>query len=104
MPDEGGLTHDDVLSDATEGDTMPSYSDVHKAVRVEKFRIWLAWASGGAIWLIITNATRNVPILSVITQVLLVALGIFFTVAALTMTRKLNAKADAARKEVLGEL
>lgn len=83
---------------------MPSYSDVQKAVRIEKFRIWSAWASGGAIWLIITNATQNIRILSVITQVLLIVLGIFFTVAAATMTSKLNRKADTARKEVLGDV
>lgn len=82
---------------------MPSYSDVEKAVRAEKRQIWAAWLSGGIIWLIITNATRNVPVVSVITQVLLVVLGILFTFAAVTMTRKLNAKADAARKEVLGD-
>jgi hypothetical protein len=55
---------------------MTSYSDVQRSVRVEKFRIWFAWASGGIIWLIITNATKNIAIVSVITQVLLVVLGI----------------------------
>jgi hypothetical protein len=83
---------------------MPSYSDVQKAVRVEKFRIWFAWASGGVIWLIITNATQHVPIVGVITQVLLIVLGVLFTIAAVTMTTRLNRKADAARKEVLGDM
>jgi hypothetical protein len=82
---------------------MPSYRDVQSAVRVEKFKIWAAWLSGGIIWLIITNATRNVAIVSVITQVLLVVLGILSTIAAVTMTNRLNRKADAARKEVLGD-
>jgi hypothetical protein len=83
---------------------MPSYSDVQKAVRVEKFRIWFAWVSGGIIMLIITNATKNIAIVSVITQVLLVVLGILSTIAAVTMTNRLNRKADAARREVLGDL
>jgi uncharacterized membrane protein (UPF0182 family) len=83
---------------------MPSYSDVQKAVRVEKFRIWFAWVSGGVIWLMITNATRNIPIISVITQVLLVVLGVLFTIAAVTMTNRLNRKAEAARTEVLGDM
>lgn len=82
----------------------PSYSDVARAVRAEKIKIWFAWVSGGIIWLIITNATRNVAILSVITQVLLVVLGVLFTVAAVRMTNALNRKADAARHQVLGDL
>jgi hypothetical protein len=82
---------------------MPSYSDVQKAVRVEKFKIWFAWLCGGIIWLIITNAMKNVAVVSVITQVLLVVLGLLSTIAAVTMTNRLNRKADAARKDVLGD-
>lgn len=88
----------------TGGNAVPSYSDVQKAVRVEKFRIWFAWVSGGIIMLIIANATKNVAIVSVITQVLLVALGILATIAAVRMTNALNRKAEAARREVLGDL
>lgn len=83
---------------------MPSYTDVDKAVRTEKRQIWAAWLSGGIIWLIITKATQHIPILGVITQVLLVVLGLLFTFAAMTATNKLNHKADAARKEVLDDL
>ncbi|MFF3690707.1 hypothetical protein [Streptomyces sp. NPDC002187] len=83
---------------------MASYSDVQKAVRVEKFKIWLAWLCGGIMMLIIANGTQNIRIVSVITQVLLVGLGILSTIAAVTMTAKLNRKADAARKDVLGDL
>lgn len=82
----------------------PSYSDIEKAVRTEKRQIWAAWLSGGIIWLIITNATRNVAVVSVITQVLLVVLGIASTFIAVKMTRALNRKADAARRDVLGDL
>lgn len=83
---------------------MASYSDVQKAVRVEKFRIWFAWVSGGIIMLIIANATKDIAIVSVVTQVLLVVLGILSTVAAVRMTNALNRKAEAARKDVLGDL
>ncbi|WP_329311691.1 hypothetical protein [Streptomyces sp. NBC_01262] len=83
---------------------MPSYSDVERAVRAEKRQIWVAWLCGGGIWLLITRATMNIPVVSVITQALLVILGVLFTYAAVTMTRKLNAKADAARREVLGDI
>ncbi|MFI6337823.1 hypothetical protein [Streptomyces sp. NPDC050535] len=79
-----------------------SYSDVQKAVRVEKFRIWFAWVSGGVIMAIITNATRNVSVVSVITEVLFFVLGILSTVAAVRMTSALNRKATTARREVLG--
>jgi energy-converting hydrogenase Eha subunit C len=82
---------------------LPSYSDVQRAVRVEKFRIWFAWLSGGAIMLIIANATKDVHVLSVITQSLLIVLGVLATVAAVRMTSALNRKADGARREVLGE-
>ncbi|MER7838454.1 hypothetical protein ABTY98_21830 [Streptomyces sp. NPDC096040] len=82
---------------------MANYSDVQRAVRVEKFRIWFAWVSGGIIMLIIANATKNISIVSVITQVLLVVLGVLSTIAAVRMTNALNRKAEAARGEVLGE-
>lgn len=82
---------------------MPSYSDIQKAVRVEKFRIWLAWLAGSVIMLIIANATKDIAIVSVITQVLLVVVFLALTVALFRMTGALNRKADAARREVLGE-
>ncbi len=83
---------------------MAEYRDVQSAVRVEKFRIWFAWATGGVIMLLIANATRDIRIVSVITQVLLVAGGIAFTITAVRMTNALNRQAEAARREVLGDL
>lgn len=84
---------------------MPSsYSDVQKAVSREKFQIWFAWLCGGIIMLLIANGTKDIRIVSVITQVLLVVLGILSTIAAVTMTIRLTRKADAARREVLGDL
>ncbi|MGW3205493.1 hypothetical protein [Streptomyces sp. NPDC001135] len=34
------------------------------------FRIWFAWVSGGIIMAIITDATRDIAVVSVITEVL----------------------------------
>ena len=82
---------------------MSSYSDVQKAVRVEKFRIWLAWLCGNFIMLMIAVATQNIHIVSVITQVLLLVVFLALTVALFRMTGALNRKAADARREVLGE-
>lgn len=82
---------------------MASYRDVQSAVRVEKFRIWAAWVSGGLTMLVIARATRDIAVVSVITQALLVVLGILSTVAAMRMTNRLNRRAAAARREVLGD-
>ncbi|MFE6408512.1 hypothetical protein ACFVOR_16435 [Streptomyces sp. NPDC057837] len=82
---------------------MSEYRDVQSAVRVEKFRIWFAWACGNVIMLIIANGTRNVDVLSTITQILCVVVFLLLTFAAVTMTNRLNRKAAAARREVLGD-
>ncbi|MFJ4990052.1 hypothetical protein ACIP9H_40430 [Streptomyces sp. NPDC088732] len=81
----------------------PSYTDIERAVRTEKRQLWTAWFCGGVIWLIIAYATKDVPVLSVITQVLFFALGIAFTVIAIKMSRALNRKASTARRRVLGD-
>jgi hypothetical protein len=83
---------------------VASYSDVQKAVRVEKFRIWFAWVSGGLIMLIIANGTKDIETLGVITEVLFFVGGILFTITAVRMTNALNRKAEAARREVLGDM
>ncbi|MFH9816154.1 hypothetical protein [Streptomyces sp. NPDC017230] len=82
---------------------MSSYRDVQTAVRVEKLRIWFAWICGNIILLIIANGTKDIEIVSVITQVLFVAGFLALTVALFRMTGALNRKAAAARREVLGE-
>ncbi|MGW1802041.1 hypothetical protein ACWCQN_40580 [Streptomyces sp. NPDC001984] len=82
---------------------MSSYSDVQKAVRVEKFRIWLAWLVGNVIMAIIANATKNIAVVSVVTQILLVVVFVALTVALFRMTGALNRRAEAARREVLGD-
>jgi hypothetical protein len=82
---------------------MSSYSEVQKAVRVEKFRIWFAWVCGGWVGLGVALATQNIRVWSVVTQVLFVGLGVLSTVAAVRMTNALNRRAERARREVLGD-
>jgi len=83
---------------------MASYSDVQKAVRKEKRQIWAAWFVGGWVGLGIANATKDMHVVSVITQVLFVGLGVAFTFTAVKMSRALTGKEEAARREVLGDL
>ena len=82
---------------------MASYSDVQKAVRVEKFRIWFAWACGGWVGLGVMIATKDVRVWSVVTQIVFIGLGVLATVAAVRMTSALNRRAERERREVLGE-
>ncbi|MDH6226222.1 hypothetical protein [Streptomyces sp. MJP52] len=82
---------------------QPSYSDIQKAVRVEKFRIWAAWFAGGFVMLGITNAASDVAYLGDIMLVLFVIGFVAFTFTAFKMTNALNRKAEAARREVLGD-
>ncbi|MEU9323214.1 hypothetical protein AB0D91_05280 [Streptomyces canus] len=82
---------------------MPSYSEVQRAVRVEKLRIWFGWLAGNAIMLIVALATQDVAVVSVVTQVLLVVGFLALTVALFRMTGALNRRAAAARREVLGD-
>ena len=58
---------------------------------------------GNIILTIIALATQQVAVLSVVTQVLLVAGFVALTVALFRMTGALNRKAERARREVLGE-
>ncbi|MCP3769510.1 hypothetical protein [Streptomyces sp. MAR25Y5] len=83
--------------------TEPSYSDVQKAVRVEKFRIWFAWVAGGIGGLIICRVFRNMGTAYTVAQVLWLALGVLSFITAYRMTNALNRKATAARRQVLGD-
>ena len=82
---------------------MPSYSEVQKAVRVEKFRIWFAWLTGNFIMAMIVTATKNLDVVSVLTQILAVVVFLALTVALFRMTGALNRRAAAARRQVLGD-
>jgi purine-cytosine permease-like protein len=87
----------------TSGGSVSSYSDVQKAVRVEKFRIWFAWICGNVIMLMIAGGTRNVHVINTITQILFTVVFFLLTFTAIRMSNALNRKALAARREVLGE-
>ncbi|WP_189175054.1 hypothetical protein [Streptomyces lasiicapitis] len=52
----------------------------------------------------IPTDSSSCAVVGVITQVLLFVLGILSTLTAVRMTNALNRKAEAARKEVLGDL
>lgn len=82
---------------------MTEYSDVQRAVRVEKLRIWFAWVCGNIIMAIVASGTKNIAVVSVITQVLMVVVFLALTVALFRMTGALNRRAAAARRGVLGE-
>lgn len=82
---------------------MSEYSDVQRAVRVEKLRIWFAWLCGNIIMVIVAGATRDVAVVSVVTQVLLVVVFVALTVALFRMTGALNRRAARARRGVLGD-
>ncbi|MFC9669571.1 hypothetical protein [Streptomyces sp. NPDC056949] len=82
---------------------VPNYNEAQSAVRVEKLKIWFAWICGNVLMLIIAGATPDIAVVSVITQVLLAVVFLGLTVALFRMTGALNRKADAARREVLGD-
>ncbi|WGD40165.1 hypothetical protein [Streptomyces cathayae] len=83
---------------------MADHRTFQAAVRVEKARIWSAWASGGSVMLAAALATQDIRVVGVVTQVLLVGGGIAFTVTAVRMTDRLNRKAETARRDALGSL
>ncbi|WP_406724958.1 hypothetical protein WJ438_10245 [Streptomyces sp. GD-15H] len=83
---------------------MAGHRKFQTAVRVEKLRVWCAWASGGFVMLAAALATQDIRIVGVVTQILLVGGGIAFTLTAVRMTDRLNRKAEAARRNVLGDL
>jgi hypothetical protein len=74
---------------------MPSYSEVQKAVRVEKLRIWFGWLAGNVLVLVIASGTQNIAVVSVITQVMLVVVFVALAVALFRMTGALNREAAA---------
>ncbi|MGW0633441.1 HNH endonuclease [Streptomyces sp. NPDC002758] len=69
---------------------MSSYRDVQSAARVEKFRIWFAWLSGNIIMLLIAGGTRNINVVSTITQILFTASFFLLTFVAIRMTNALD--------------
>ncbi|MEV0689077.1 hypothetical protein [Streptomyces sp. NPDC050388] len=84
---------------------MAGQREFQTAVRVEKARIWFAWASGGSVMLAAALATQDTRVVGVATQdTRVVGVGIAFTVTAVRMTDRLDRKAEAARRNALGGL
>ena len=82
---------------------MPSYSDIQKAVNVEKRRVWFAWLAGSLLMLFIASAVNALAGAPVVAEVLFVAVFVLLTVTAYRMHAGLNRRADRARREVLGD-
>ncbi|MFR9794243.1 hypothetical protein ACL07V_37410 [Streptomyces sp. MB22_4] len=82
---------------------MPSYSDVQKAVNVERRRVWFAWLAGDLLALFVASA------INVFTGIPLLAVGVFvvvfvlLTVTAYRMHTALGRRADRERRAVLGD-
>ncbi|MFH9072689.1 hypothetical protein [Streptomyces alboflavus] len=82
---------------------MASYSDVQKAVRVEKFRIWAAWFCGGWVGVGVMVTTKEMKPWGLVAQVVFIGLGVAATVTAVRMTNALNRRAERERRAVLGD-
>ncbi|MFB7597244.1 hypothetical protein [Streptomyces sp. NPDC056160] len=84
---------------------MASYSDVQRAVRVEKFRIWVAWFCAGLIALFAGRAVAvaDIGTVGTIIQAVIGVVWLALTVTAFRMTNALNRRANAERREVLGD-
>ncbi|MFF6781426.1 hypothetical protein [Streptomyces sp. NPDC012510] len=82
---------------------MSNYSDIQKAVRVEKLRIWFAWLCGGWVGGGIMITTADTPIWGTVTLAVFGTLGILATIAAVRMTSALNRRAERERRRVLGD-
>ncbi|WP_225840297.1 hypothetical protein [Streptomyces sp. NK08204] len=83
---------------------MPSYSDVQKAVNVEKRRLWFAWLAGGLILLFVARAVWVFsPTGGMIAAVVALLLFVLLSVTAYRMHQALNRRADRERREVLGD-
>lgn len=83
---------------------MSNYSDIQKAVNVEKRRVWFAWLAGGLILLFVARAVWVFsPTGGMIAGVIALALFVLLTVTAYRMHAALNRRADQERRQVLGE-
>ncbi|MGW1532315.1 hypothetical protein [Streptomyces aureus] len=83
---------------------MSEYSDVQKAVRVEKFRIWLAWLAGSLVLLFVWRAVAVFSKLGgTVAGVVAGVLFVLLTVTGYRMVSAVNRRADRERRQVLGE-
>lgn len=82
---------------------MPSYSEVQKAVRVEKFRVWFAWLAGNLTALFAASAVNALAGAPTVAVALFAVVFIALTVTAYRMHAGLNRRADRERRQVLGD-
>lgn len=81
---------------------MPSYSDVQKAVNVERRRVWSAWLAGNLLMLFIARAV-SLLVGGPVAVVLFAVVFVLLTVTAYRMHAALGRRADRERREVLGD-
>ena len=76
---------------------MPSYSDVQKAVNVEKRRVWFAWLAGSLLALFVASAVNALAGAPVVAGVLFAVVFVVLSVTAYRMHAALNRRADRER-------
>lgn len=86
----------------TSGDYLSDHSDVQRAVRVGKLRIWIPWLCASVIPPIVGRAVDGLGVVGLAIQQVVIVAWIALTVVLIRMTGALNRKAAAARREVLG--
>lgn len=82
---------------------MPDYSDVQKAVNVEKRRVWLAWLAGSLLMLFIASTINTLAGTPTLAEILFGIVFVLLTVTAYRMHAALNRRADRERRAVLGD-
>jgi quinol-cytochrome oxidoreductase complex cytochrome b subunit len=82
---------------------MTSYSDVQRAVRAEKRKIFGAWLAGNLIALLVSSAIGNLAGMPTIGQLLFAVVFVALTVTAFRMTRPLNRRLERERRAMLGD-
>jgi hypothetical protein len=82
---------------------MPSYSDVQKAVNVERRRVWYAWLAGNLLMLFIASAVNVLAGAPTVAEALFAVVFVALTVIAYRMHAALGRRADPERRAVLGD-
>lgn len=82
---------------------MADYSDVQKAVNVEKRRVWFAWLAGTVLMLLVAQTVNVFTGAQTVAVVLFLVVFVLLTVTAYRMHTALNRRADRERRQVLGE-
>ncbi|GAA3855185.1 hypothetical protein ACFYYI_09985 [Streptomyces sp. NPDC002387] len=82
---------------------MSDYSDVQRAVRGGKHRIWIPWLCASVIPPIAGRAVDGLGVVGMVIQEVVILAWIALMMVLIRMTGALNRKAAAARREVLGD-